>query len=124
MRAIGLVLFAMACTAADVSLGVAVLGPSDVSYQCSEQCTDRKYAEKLSARELGGLAIWRARRGNCTCGYALANATGMKDLRVREQVIADPALRACIEPRTQEERRVLFSEASRPGTIAACIGDE
>lgn len=91
---------------------------------CDEQCTDREYADHYSAKELAALAIWRAGRGNCTCGYALLTACGMKDLNVRDAALRDHALRACIVDVSPAERRELRVASTAPGTIAACIGDE
>ena len=91
---------------------------------CDEQCTDREYADRYSAKELAALAIWRAGRGNCTCGYALLSACGMKDLTVRDAALRDRALRACVVDVSPDERRELRIASTTPGTIAACIGDE
>jgi len=91
---------------------------------CDEQCTDREYADRYTAKELAALAIWRAGRGNCSCGYALLSACGMKDLTVREAALRDRALRACVVDVSPAERRDLRITSTIPGTIAACIGDE
>lgn len=94
------------------------------SRACDEQCTDREYADRYTAKELAALAIWRAGRGNCTCGYALLAACGMKDVTVREAALRDRALRACVVDVSPAERRELRIASTAPGTIAACIGDE
>jgi hypothetical protein len=119
---------ALAVGTVDVFADIGRIGVEDLVHgrgpTCDEQCTDREYADHYSAKELAALAIWRAGRGNCTCGYALLNACGMKDLTVREAALRDHALRACVEDVSPAKRRELRITSTAPGTIAACIGDE
>lgn len=119
------VVLAAACTAGSVEY-VTLIPHIGVprSRVCDGQCTDRQYVEKLTAEELCELAIWRAGRGNCTCGYALINACGMRDTAVRERRIREPAMRQCMDPLSEPMRRELRIASTQPGVIAACVGDE
>jgi hypothetical protein len=96
----------------------------ELSDSCNERCLDREYTNRHSAPELGQLAVWRAQRGNCTCGYALTIACGRKDPAVRERVVHDPALRGCVAELPPAALVSLRHDATQPGVIAACIGDE
>src|ERR1700733_4181194 len=60
---------------------------------CDDDCQDRAHAHAHGSKELGELAMWHARRGNCVCGFALADAC--RDA-VRVAVYHSAALQDCM----------------------------
>jgi hypothetical protein len=84
----------------------------------SERCPDNDAAADHSAQELAKLAIEAARRSDCTCAFALENATIPKDPEVHTQLLHDPAIHPCFDP---EVRRAAWPEATRAGTLKRCL---
>jgi hypothetical protein len=85
----------------------------------SDRCPDNDAAADRSAEDLARLAVEAARRGDCTCAFALENATVTKDRDVHTQLLHDPAIVPCFDPKV---RRALWPEATRPGTLTRCLG--
>lgn len=86
-------------------------------------CFDYEYSSRYTAEELGELAIAGARAKHCVCAIAVADAAGRKDPGVyNERIRVDTNWRACIDQVEPEVRRKLKARASRPGTIAHCLG--
>jgi len=87
----------------------------------SERCPDNDAADEHSAQDLARLAVEAARGSDCTCAFALESATLPKDRAVHAQLLHDPALQLCFDPKV---RREVWPEATRAGTLARCLNPQ
>jgi hypothetical protein len=90
-------------------------------YCTSDRCPDNDAADDHSAQEIARLAVEAAQGGDCTCSLSLENATIPKDLAVHTQLLHDPAIQRCFDPKV---RRLVWPEATRAGTLKRCLSSQ
>jgi hypothetical protein len=115
--------FALIACASCRPVGLLFLGGDGCDARCRIDENDREHADRYTATELAELAIDRAAHGDCTCSYALIDASGRKDLSARRAVLDDQSVRTCAAGASPELLRELRRASTIPGTIARCIDD-
>jgi hypothetical protein len=90
---------------------------------CRARLADRDAIEHASALQLGKLAIRSAHDRDCTCAYALLEASSQRDNVIRTAVLVDDAVHTCVVDVPPSARQSLREVSTIPGTVARCIGD-